>query len=450
MTIGNRSRDLRDFTQFSPSQPDTKPGIGLCWTKTWNGSDSKVLPSEITVEKVESRFLSKRFEYRLGKKTLVYYRKSRLVVRKKRPRRAKEATLGQHAYTMSLKSWNCQWTSVVMRTNGTGGRMTQYYHNDQSSPPASYGSTRVIVNHSAWSANDDIALLGKLREKVAGSSFNAAVFLGEGREALSMITTAASKIAAAWFAAKRGKFGYAMRILVRGTDREAVWKKFRQKHGQSAIASNWLELQYGWLPLLQDAEEGAKFLAEQFGDVPLTQRYVARLNRPTTLSLQGGDWFKTDFSQMKVKNAKQIVALISEKDVVQLSGLKDPLSLAWELLPYSFVADWFIPIGDYLSARSLARSLTGTFVTTHYKVATGRYNFVPNTQSSWWKLGTYGYGIESMDQKWARNRYTEISLTRTVSTTLSIPLPEFKPLEKVASWKHAMNAVALITQKVVS
>lgn len=30
-------------------------------------------------------------------------------------------------------------------------------------------------------------------------------------------------------------------------------------------------------------------------------------------------------------------------------GLLNPLSVAWELMPLSFVADWFLPIGSYLS-----------------------------------------------------------------------------------------------------
>ena len=30
-------------------------------------------------------------------------------------------------------------------------------------------------------------------------------------------------------------------------------------------------------------------------------------------------------------------------------SLDNPAVLAWEALPYSFVVDWFIPIGDYLN-----------------------------------------------------------------------------------------------------
>jgi hypothetical protein len=32
------------------------------------------------------------------------------------------------------------------------------------------------------------------------------------------------------------------------------------------------------------------------------------------------------------------------------SGFTNPVSLAWELLPFSFVVDWFLPIGPYLES----------------------------------------------------------------------------------------------------
>ena len=42
-------------------------------------------------------------------------------------------------------------------------------------------------------------------------------------------------------------------------------------------------------------------------------------------------------------------------------GLINPVELAWELLPYSFVVDWFLPIGPWISA--LTADVGFTFVT---------------------------------------------------------------------------------------
>jgi hypothetical protein len=130
----------------------------------------------------------------------------------------------------------------------------------------------------------------------------------------------------------------------------------------------------------------------------------------------------------------QYVAYIKEVDTVSLLGLKDPSSLVWERLPWSFVADWFIPIQDYLQARALTQSVSGTFVKTitekrvvkgfHYE--SGGYHFDDP--------GYYGKYVKC-------NRYVYTSLP-------DVPLPRFKPLGDVPSWKRALNAVSLLVQKV--
>lgn len=38
-------------------------------------------------------------------------------------------------------------------------------------------------------------------------------------------------------------------------------------------------------------------------------------------------------------------------------GLTNPLAVVWELIPFSFVIDWFLPIGESLSRTSLPRAL---------------------------------------------------------------------------------------------
>jgi hypothetical protein len=40
------------------------------------------------------------------------------------------------------------------------------------------------------------------------------------------------------------------------------------------------------------------------------------------------------------------------------TGFTNPVNLAWELLPFSFVVDWFLPIGPYLEALSAFDGLT--------------------------------------------------------------------------------------------
>lgn len=274
-----------------------------------------------------------------------------------------------------------------------------------------------------WVPNDDIALLGKLRSGVAGSDFNLGVFLGEGTKALDMMFGAASGIFGAYGAARQGNFGLAAKRLLDRSRASPPKKK--------VVANNWLELQYGWLPLVNDVYEGAIFLAHHL-NVPL-QKVIRVGRRVSGQNYSIGNTFAWTFDDVKIKESKQIKAILREKNVVGLSGLSDPLPILWELLPYSFIIDWFIPVGNYLSARGLASSIEGTFVTSYYRYfESGR----PVLKSPL----VYNNGRNEY-------RFKNIILDRQVSTSLQVPLPNVKPLGDVPSWRRAANGIALGIQK---
>jgi hypothetical protein len=287
-----------------------------------------------------------------------------------------------------------------------------------------YTGVPAVDSSTAWSGNDDIALIGKLRSKVAGSDFHLGVFLGEGREALSMIADNATRIYQSLKAVKRGDFSSAVRYL-------GASKLNPKVSVHKTVAQNWLMLQYGWLPLLEDVHGGAQFLAKHL-EFPLVQSYKVRQVKKHRVIIPPG------FGECsgESRSTGQIIARLSEANVAQMSGLLDPLSVAWELTPWSFVADWFIPIGNYLSARSFVSSLTGTFVTTRMERTTRH-------QRGSRSVITFptDYYVESQNGGCSE---TSVSMQRTVSSSLSVPLPSFKRLSDVPSWKRAANAVSLL------
>lgn len=384
-----------------PVSTNTGPGfIKSGYTrKSWTGTD---YPKTIRSEK-PTRFTTRTLVTRRGGQLVEYEQPIRLYVPNHPPKRA---LVVEHPYSMSLSVQN---DSVL------------YYKLDATGP--TYSGTGLNTGFAArsvrqgWDSNDDIALLGKLREQVAGSSFNAGVFLGEGKEALSMITNAAIRLAGAIRNAKRGNMSKAWSILTRGTDRFAP--------PSQVAASNWLELQYGWLPLLHDMEDGAKFLAHHHS-YPLQHVVYARLIKPGLI--QSASPSNTRLLGCKAYTSVQIKAILKEKSVVNLSGLTDVASIAWELTPYSFLIDWAIPIGEYLQARGLAQSLSGTFVTSK------------KTYFSWSGAANVGANV----QTWGTHSEMGVTLDRTVSSSLRVPLPEVVPLKEMFSWKRAANALALL------
>lgn len=374
------------------TQVGTQPGrVGLIMSKTWSGGD---YPPTKPVY------------------TNVYPGAGRRKVWVKPPKRAR---IVEHPYSLDLTKI---YDSVVRSYHPGWGT---YYTHTFENYFAGFASTDL------WSSNDDLLLYGKLRDRVAGSGFNAGVFLGEGHQSLKLITNAAVRITRSLRAFKKFNFQGAYSELVgnrRFTRKEK--KRLRRCSPDRDAASNWLELQYGWLPLLSDAHEGAVFLAHHLS-TPLQQ--VIRVHRAKPGSIVSRSYDVLTFSGT-ARTDVRIKATLREKNVAQLSGLTDPLSVAWELVPFSFVVDWFIPIGQYLDARGLASSLQGTFVVSRKFRATASHPRLRPPRL----MADVPY------------TYERVVFTRTVSTTLAIPLPEVKPLGKSLSWAHCVNALALLTQ----
>lgn len=324
------------------------------------------------------------------------------------------ARLTDHPYSCTYTNEN---TAVVNHTYPGVGNF--------SNASSSIMGTRTI--NTNWTSNDDLNLIGKLREAVAGSDFNAGVSLGESHRTLDLIANNARRIANSLRLVKKGNLAGAAAAL--GVTSVKKGKR-NATRSSASIQQNWLELQYGWLPLLNDVYSGAQFLAHQL-NTPLTQTVRVTREKRGTVTWTGSVGWKYVNSEIRTRSS--IKATISEKDVVQLSGLTDPASVAWELVPYSFIVDWFVPIGTYLSARGLSQALTGSFVTskTYRERHTG--GIVP-----------YGMPLTAITMTSQPTLETG-NMTRTISSSLQVPLPSFKPLSEVLSWKHCINAIALLS-----
>jgi len=281
-------------------------------------------------------------------------------------------------------------------------------------------------------ANDDIKLLNKLAEKVRGSDFNAGIALGEGHQTLNLIADSATRIAKSLHHLKRGDLAGSLRSLIEGTSRKPIkpystFKPFRPT--QDAMSRHWLEIQYGWRPLLSDVNAAAQSLAH-FLSAPLQTRYSAKVEKedvqPKVVQLDPALDGRTATSSSILKSKKRMIITVSEKGSIPAQlGLLNPASVAWELLPWSFVIDWFIPVGQYLDARAFTSCTQASVITT-----TLNTSFTTPVQGM-------GGGNNC--------RNSAAVMARLIGANLpSVPLPSFKPLSKAASWEHCVNALALL------
>ncbi|DAD52477.1 maturation protein [ssRNA phage SRR5467090_3] len=306
----------------------------------------------------------------------------------------------------------------------------------------------VPSKESIFTSNDDIRIISKLGARINDSDFNPAVFAATVHMSLETIADRAKKLAKSIAYLRKGDVRRSFHAVyghyppksrkINGDRYDLPIRNGRISAPQSrAVAQTVLEIQYGWRPLVNDAYEGAVWLAAKLKK-PMVHRQVQRLQRVGPASdLKPKTWIS--FTQQQVLVKKQIVAYLSEGFADSSLNLWNPAEMAWELLPWSFVVDWFIPIGEYLNARGVASKLTGTFVTT------------TTYQKKFWGSRFYGDPARCeeitniLDWGGIPPTWYETQISRSVSNSLIADLPTFKGLKKAASFEHCVNAVALLT-----
>lgn len=132
------------------------------------------------------------------------------------------------------------------------------------------------------------------------------------------------------------------------------------------LSNRWLEYQYGWKPLMSDVYGSAEALAKNVQTGVYLYRSVTESSsaNSTTPYVLGPIFTEVDLS-MKVR----VRYKISDSGVKTLSelGFTNPLSVAWEVIPWSFVIDWFVPVGNYLSGLDALTGVTDLRVLRSYR-----------------------------------------------------------------------------------
>lgn len=187
--------------------------------------------------------------------------------------------------------------------------------------------------------------------KVKDEKINLAVTLAEIGDVVKMITKHVHKFRSAYNAARRGNWKRAYDIL--GISRN-------YKSGRRDLASGWLEMIYGWLPLMADvhgaiSEVNRKVLSEGYTIVGR-----ARYENSGTAAAINPRFYRWGFCSARINTTvmtrvEQKASMWFRVDMPALQraaavGLLNPLALAWELVPFSFLADWWSTIGDWLAS----------------------------------------------------------------------------------------------------
>lgn len=200
----------------------------------------------------------------------------------------------------------------------------------------------------------------KFTTPITDQDIDLGVYFGEMGETFDMIADRVHQYLSAWKKFRKAKsVGQAIRVLRRtfGPPPSRKAKQDLRPYDYRPIkdaGSLWLEYWFGWAPLVNDIYKGCEMLSKG-----LMIRHFS--NEASGQRLQGRTTYGTlgDFSMRSTEDMTgfylcryqaEIVVTSPNLHLAQRLGLTNPAAVAWELVPFSFLVDWFVNVGDVVAS----------------------------------------------------------------------------------------------------
>lgn len=273
--------------------------------------------------------------------------------------------------------------------------------------PASYDST--TYNNA----------LSDLYEGVRKTEANLALTIGEARESGRML--------------KVGKSIYEVLVLARRARRQAI------TNPSKTISEIWLSYKYGWSPLLNDIYGYLNWiwtLPEKGIPIRGRSRRVEKFAEPL-YGYADPKSYATLKGKQEWRSEVKVWLDVGDSELFNLTRITslNPLSIAWELVPLSFVVDWFYDVGGYLQNAEAAFGSGLTFkrgYTSEVYYCDGSVNFFKDETTPWGYRYNEGWTSSSV-QAWKRR--TKLS---------DFPFPRAPTLNLRLGWQRIVSAAALL------
>jgi hypothetical protein len=239
----------------------------------------------------------------------------------------------------------------------------------------------------------DYKALNRLYDGVANCGPNCLVALGTAGQTAQFIASNIVRIASILRAVRQGD----LRTLS-----GMIGSSIRPK----SISDLWLEVQYALRPLLSDVNAAI----EQFdknSDLTFDVIRTATLNGIT----KNSSTYRNDMPTFSdsVQTAWKVTVRYKARLRVDNAGLRalaqmgmtNPSVLAWEVIPFSFVIDWLLPIGNTLNRLS---ALDGIYVESWHRTVfiresilfTRTFGGIDYNNRYVWNSGSASAGIEKI------------------------------------------------------
>jgi hypothetical protein len=308
------------------------------------------------------------------------------------------------------------YTSVC--SPGQVNKKSAYFQGSVAYLPTENEFNSVPVSSSQ--SADNQAIMGFIHDaKSQYNSISGGVFLGELRETLTMIRNPAKSLRAAvdryllYLQGRRGSFR-------------------TQRDAEDFLAKSWLEYSFGWVPLISDTKAAAEGLARLIhGDIrystargfgkheasskPVVVTTSASPGLPAHGTLQ---YYNVMRASVIIKGGVSAKAQGPTLDnAMHIFGFtpEEFVPTIWNLLPYSFLADYFLNIGDILEATFFDK--TGINWTSKTTISETEYHRQLSFKNPKGWSGSASGGITKVTQK-SMNRTSVFPLVPSLEVSL--------------------------------
>lgn len=238
----------------------------------------------------------------------------------------------------------------------TGFDLTFSYRDDETYESSTrIGENSFVFGNSGkirqFSSDDGSLALLRARAKSAGSEFNFGETLVEFGETVGLLNSALDRLYRSMSALSKGKFGKALSIM---GDSSRSQKALRSLPVSKRISQGYLELSFGWLPMISDVHNAT---------VAYTQGLLSagdRISKRSGSTQNGG--MDLSNNTWAPEASASVSGVVRSNAVIGANlnnlGLANPLLMAWNKLPFSFLLDWFVPVSTILGALTAGAGLT--------------------------------------------------------------------------------------------
>lgn len=183
-------------------------------------------------------------------------------------------------------------------------------------------------------------------EKIKDKRVDLALTVLELQEAVKMVESRVVQLFRAYRQTRRGQFERAAKTL--------GLKQAPKRDKQASKA--WLEMQLGWMPLVSDVHQYYELWRDGFRPDGLRLSAVSdkkdSFDKKGSTATSGSYTPPTSWTMDGVMGCRVRLDYTLTNAALSAAagfGLTNPASIAWDLVPMSFLLDWVVPVGDWLN-----------------------------------------------------------------------------------------------------